>query len=91
MKAYPANAERSGNGEFSVYVLEYPELQRRLEITYHSEFPHEIERWTETYSSGFGDAAKLMTSSASKIKTMKIPYWQKNKNKDVILRDSLGL
>ncbi len=91
LKAYPANASRTKNGEFMVYVLEYPELQRTLKITYNPDFPYEIEGWSETYKSGFGDAAKMMTSSAKKINTMKIPYWQRNRNKDVILRDSLGL
>ncbi|MDC6351353.1 septum formation inhibitor Maf [Zeaxanthinibacter sp. PT1] len=91
LKAYGVSTSRYADGEHMVFELHYPELQRRLKIIYLGEFPYQIEGWTETYPSGFGDAAELMTSTAKKIKTMNIPYWQRNKNKDVILRDSLGL
>ena len=49
----------------------------------------EVIDWKNT--SGFGKNAKQMTSTATKIKTLKTPYWQQNRNKDLSLRDSLGL
>ncbi len=73
------------------YEINYPELKRSLTITFATEFPHSIEGWSETFASGFGDKAKQMTSTATKMKTLKTPYWQQNGNKDLSLRDSLGL
>lgn len=91
IKAYQAVGRLSGSGSWQTYSLEYPELGRRLDIRFETSFPHRIEGWDETYPSGFGPEAKPLTSTAVRKRTLKTPYWQKNQNKDVILRDSLGL
>ncbi len=88
IKAYEATLTLSGESSgVRELTLTYPELDRTLKIQFGTAFPHRIEGWTETYPSGSGD----LTSTARLKKTIMSPYWQKNRNSDVSLRDSLGL
>lgn len=91
IKAYAAAATLIEEGANYHYRLQYPELERSLKITFSKSFPHTIEGWSESFKSGFGDNAKILTSTASKNKVLKTPYWKQNGNKDVFLRDSLGI
>lgn len=91
LKAYKANLVLSEAEGVSSYEINYPDLQRSLKINFSTEFPHGIQGWSETATSGFGASAKQMTSTATKMKTLKSPYWQQNGNKNLSLRDSLGL
>lgn len=91
LKAYGATAKLQNQGPLTTYEITYPELERTLSISFQSEFPYGIEKWSETFISGFGPNEKSMTTTATKIKTIKSQYWRKNANTDVILRDSLGL
>ncbi|MCX2719784.1 septum formation inhibitor Maf [Lentiprolixibacter aurantiacus] len=88
---YSVTAKRTFEDGRVNYMLNYPELGRSLQISYALEFPHQIEGWTESLGSRSGGNARTITSTARRIKTIKTPYWQKNSNRDVILRDSLGL
>jgi hypothetical protein len=87
IKAYKANATLNGD----TYSIDYPELNRNLMITFNPQFPYEILNWKETFKSGFGSKAQTLTTKATKLKTIKSPYWQKNQIKDEILRDTLQL
>lgn len=91
LKAYDAEATLTNSDGFYTYEITYPELERSLSITFGNAFPYPIESWSETSKSGFGPDAQILTSKATKIKTINAPYWQKNHNKDLYLRDSLGL
>ena len=91
LKAYNATLSLTRNGALSTYEINYPELERSLKINFTTVFPHTIESWTESFKSGFGDKAKILVSKASKIATLKTPYWQQNGNNSLSLRDSLGL
>lgn len=91
IKAYSAKASIQKSTNTSTYTLEYPELDRSISITFATNFPHEIENWTETFKSGFGPNAKKLTTKATKIKSIKSAYWGKNSNKDEVLREELGL
>ena len=91
LKAYEAKAKLTQKGDLKTYIIEYPELQRTLKIDFNSAFPYEIIGWVESFKSGFGRNAQVLTSTAKKIKSIKSPYWRKNSNKDLVLRDSLGL
>lgn len=71
--------------------LEYPSLERTLEIIYENEFPHEIAGWKETRKSGFGSQAKILETTAKRTHQIREPYWNLNKNADLIYRDKLGL
>ncbi len=77
--------------EIRVYELEYKELERKLSIKFEKEFPYQILGWEETYKSGFGANAKLMTTKAIKTHSLKTNYWSKNKLSDSHLRDELGI
>ncbi|WP_375324293.1 septum formation inhibitor Maf [Flagellimonas sp. GZD32] len=91
VKTYASNAELSTSNGISTYSISYPELERKLMISFTSDFPYSIESWTEEFKSGFGPKAKKMTTTATKIKRYKSAYWGQNRNSDSSLRDSLGL
>ncbi|MRH99263.1 septum formation inhibitor Maf [Kriegella sp. EG-1] len=91
LKAYDAELTLNSDEQFSTYEISYPALKRSIKISFNVNFPHEIKGWTETYESGYGDNKKVLTSRATKIKSIKSPYWQKNSNQFLPLRDSLGL
>lgn len=87
LKAYEASAILTD----TTYTISYPDLNRTLIINFNSEFPYAISGWEETFKSGFGSNAKLLTTKATKLATIKSPYWKKNHNKDDILRKTLKL
>lgn len=87
IKAYEAAATLTEN----TYNINYPVLNRTLSIVFNPNFPHDILSWEETFNSGYGANAKVLTTKATKLKTIKSPYWQKNSNKDEILRQTLKL
>jgi len=91
IKAYTATALLKQSTASSSYELTYPTLKRTLKINFTTAFPHEILGWEETFNSGFGVHAQQLTTKATLKKQMKSPYWNKNSNKDVVLRDALGL
>lgn len=91
LKSYDATASLTSQNNIKTYTLFYPELERTLRIHFTSSFPYMIESWSESYKSGFGSTAKVLKSTATKIKTMKTPYWKQNRNKHLHLRDTLGL
>lgn len=92
LKAYKATATLTKENDFQTYEISYPELNRTLSIKFSNTFPHTIDGWSETFNSGFDNKAKtMMSSKATKMKTLKTPYWQKNGNNHLSLRDSLGL
>ena len=91
LKAYRAILNLKQNESISIYNIQYPELKRELTIHFENKFPYAIEKWEDTYVSGFGKEEEALTTKATKIKSIKIAYWSQNRNKDVILRDTLGL
>lgn len=91
IKAYPAMLSLKQGDSLSSFKVVYPELQRDLVIYFSSDFPYEIEKWEETARSGFGEDAKTLTTTATKLKRIKTAYWQQNQTKHEVLRDSLGL
>ncbi|NND52330.1 MAG: septum formation inhibitor Maf, partial [Flavobacteriaceae bacterium] len=70
-KAYLATATiAEGN-----YTLDYPDLNRSLSIDFNPDFPYEIHGWEETFKSGFGPNAKMLTTKATHLKSIKSAYW----------------
>lgn len=90
-EAVTAQITNKMDGENGTLTIEYPDLNRVLSIDYATGFPYQIQGWTDTFKSGFGAGAQELVSTAVLNKSIKSPYWTKNSNKDVILRDSLGL
>ncbi len=91
IKAYEAKASLITTEGISKYTLIYPTLKRSISIQFKKEFPYEIEGWTETFISGSGNTAQNLTTTATKKARIISPYWNKNSNKDSVLREHLGL
>jgi len=91
LKAYNAITTLTKMDGENTYKITYPTLDRTLEIKFDATFPYTIDSWSESFKSGFGDRAKKMISKATKIKSIKTPYWRQNGNNDISLRDTLGL
>lgn len=87
VKAYQAKATLT-NG---VYTLSYPELERSVTIMFNPDFPYDINGWEESFKSGFGPNSKILTTKATKLKSMRSAYWSKNSNADEPLRKELLL
>ena len=83
LKPYQANAELTLNS----YTISYPELDRTLTINFNKESPFEVLGWNESFKSG----SEILTTKATKLTTIKSPYWSKNSNKDSLLRETLKL
>lgn len=79
------------NQELQVYTIDYKALKRKLAIKFEKEFPYKIVAWEESYPSGFGPEAKIMTTRAVRTHSLMIDYWTKNKTSDAYLREELGL
>lgn len=91
LRAYNANGKLETKEDITSYEITYPELNRTLTIRFTETFPFSIENWTESSKSGYGANAQTLTSTGTKIHRIKTPYWRQNGNKDLYLRDSLGL
>jgi hypothetical protein len=91
VKAFPATANLTSTNGTSTYTIDYGGDIRKLTINFTTAFPYTIESWKEEFKSGFGSNAKVLTSTGTKLKSFKTPYWRQNSNKFVALRDSLGL
>ncbi len=72
-----------------VYRLEYPEMNRTLEIVFQAESPYIIEGWTDAYPSLLDE--KVRKSIARRTNTIMSPYWLKNAREDMVLRKELGM
>ena len=72
----------------SKYVLNYIDLDRKLEIEFENTFPHKILSWHETYK---GLDAKELTTSARLKEDIQIAYWEHNSKADSTYRNLLGL
>ena len=90
-RSYKATATLKEVGQMMVYSIEYPDLNRSLEIEFSLNFPYTISGWSETFKSGYGPNAKTLTSKAVKLKEIRAPYWRKNGIKDEVLYKELGL
>ena len=91
LKVESAIASLEEQDEFNVYTVKYSNVQRSVKIKYKNTFPFEILSWEEDVIRGYGANARKLTTIATKKKTLKIPYWEKNGSKDVYLRNELGL
>ena len=71
-------------GGLRLCTVNYPDIKRRLEVTFEAAFPHKIMGFAEF------NADKEM-SRATHRKTMMSDYWSKHDNKSDYLREMLGL
>ena len=83
-----ATLEPTSDG-LMTYTLTYPDLNRTLSIRFRADFPYEIEGWEETYRSGFGPDAQVLTTTATRRARTVTPYWQQNDAASEVLRQEL--
>ena len=86
IKPYPAIAKLDFKNNYFTYSLEFQDLNRLLKIKFKNSFPNQIEGWEE-----FSLKENIQLSSANRLTTKKISYWQNNKLGDEKYRDSLLL
>lgn len=91
MKGYTATAELKKEGNYTLYQIKYPELEREISVKFENKFPYTIISWSESYYSGTGNKKKMLTTKAVLKKSLKLPYWNTNNNVDAHLRKELGL
>lgn len=90
-KPYTCNASIKSKGTSSIYTLEYPELKRTLKIEFEQAHPHKIIGWTETSPGGFGVNSELLTTTATRMKSINSDYWNHHSVADSTLRKELNL
>lgn len=77
-----------GKSDKYLYVLNYKDLDRKLEIEFENIFPYKITTWRETYMALSG---KELTTHAKLKNNINIAYWEYNSNADSSYRKLLGL
>ena len=86
IKLYSATTSLEQNQANNVYQITYPELNRKVSISYENTSPYKILGWEEQ------DLKNPEQVTRAKInKTVKLPYWKLNRLGDEHFRDSLGL
>jgi hypothetical protein len=77
-------ADKDVEKDLRICTVNYPDLKRRLEVTFEAAFPYKIVEFVEF------DGDKEM-SHATVLKTMMSDYWNKHDNQSAYLREMLGL
>lgn len=92
LKDYKANLKLEKGTAQSVYSIDIKELKRKITITFENKFPFKIVEWKESYPGlNHVNGGKMITTTVKIRKTIHSFYWEKNKNKDIVLRGKLGL
>ncbi len=99
LKTYKAEAKLGtvNNPEFSDeeifdYSITYYDIKREFHYLFEKEFPHKIIGWKETYIPlAFTGIKEPMTTSAKLVKSIRLDYWNKNKNEHDGLRREFGV
>lgn len=84
VKSYKAVIESNTKDGLVDYTVSYPKLNRKLTITFQEKTPYIIESWSD-------QIGNKKPSTAKRIVTKKLPYWQQNSLKFESLRNELGL
>jgi hypothetical protein len=91
LDAEKANGELIEKGVYLEYNITYTSIDRSLKIRFEKAYPFKIISWEESFRSGFGENAKMLTTKAE-LKSMKyIDYWNHNDSTDIELYQELGL
>jgi hypothetical protein len=88
MEPVKANLDLRDENGIMVYVIDFPTLERQLNIRFEKTFPYKITGWDDTYA---GFDGKKLTTTAVRLKDMMLDYWSAHNNYDRVLREQLGL
>lgn len=75
----------------AIYQIDYADGSRQLRIWHEDRFPYAILKWTEDYEEGFGPGARHFTTTATRMVTKKLAYWNHHTLADSTLRTEMGL
>jgi hypothetical protein len=81
--------EHQDDNRLNTYVLEVLSQNRSLSIHFQKFFPYEIEGWEESYPSGGGENAQVLTTVATKNVRIMSDYWNHNSIADSTFRNQL--
>ena len=87
IKPYDAEVNLLKQDNLLNLTIYYPELKRKLILNLTEDFPFTIESWEEHIVRG----EKKLVTKAEKIEKIKVKYWNKNSNKDKIIREKLRI
>ncbi|MEX0813483.1 MAG: hypothetical protein WD048_14790 [Chitinophagales bacterium] len=87
IKAEIAETKLTEKDSLSEYQIFYPELERTLRILFESKHPYRIELISEEYQ----DGGQMLKTTATRKATIQSDYWNKNSEKDTVLRKKLLL
>lgn len=89
----PPSPEVASTGPTQAYTVAYAgPKQHTLNIYFEQAFPHHILGWDETYLDSPGAAQpRLLTTRATRRRSIMLDYWRTHNNADLAWRDSLGL
>ena len=87
IKPYNAEVNLLKQDNLLNLTIYYPELKRKLILNLTEDFPFTIESWEEHMVRG----QKKLVTKAEKIEKIKVKYWNKNSNKDKIIREKLRI
>jgi len=87
IKPYDAEVNLLKQDNLLNLTIYYPELKRKLILNLTEDFPFTIESWEEHMVRG----EKKLVTKAEKIEKIKVKYWNKNSNKDKIIREKLRI
>lgn len=74
------------------YKLTFKNSQRVLKIIFQRKFPFQIESWHDTQKTAkWIKPSRTLTTEVRVLKRVRSFYWEKNKPKDRVLRNELGL
>ena len=86
LETVAVRAQLIRNDGVSIYTLRFPSLKRSLSIRFQTESPHRIEGWEDR-----SDRGADYTTTATRLKTEKLPYWKLNRPGDEQYRSQLQL
>ncbi|MEO0793989.1 MAG: hypothetical protein AAFX93_02440 [Verrucomicrobiota bacterium] len=83
---FAAEGSLTKQGEQLTYTVTYPDLSRKLTITFDEAFPYIIRSWSEG-----NERSGLSTTATLTHREMNVNYWELNRPKQASLRKDLGL
>lgn len=87
IQAYTAELSQELKDQKRIIQVYYPQLKRRVIIEAEINFPYAILGWEEH----FFHQGKEVFNQAQRLNTIKTPYWNQNKVRDSLQRQSLQL
>jgi hypothetical protein len=90
-KPYSCIVSSEDKGSSTFYTMEYPKLDRSLTIEFEQAHPHKIIGWTETNFSGYDSKRKKLTTTATRMNSIRSDYWNRNTLADSTYRKALNI